>query len=206
MLPLILLLLLRSPCQLSWLLVWLICWGMCCALLFLCLCLSCSYHYLLSDDVQGSSPKSDTDAPILRLPALPVLVVEFLYLLFDLLTPPPPWFDSAILHVGLILTEPADVTMRVMQPELMEEHLVALGMYKNLPLLGCISFPFVQLFPELFMFSCSVRIVLSYRPISLLIHLICPGTILSLMWPSCIILRLWHISAYCYFLPPLKCL
>ncbi|PBK90552.1 hypothetical protein ARMGADRAFT_1032546 [Armillaria gallica] len=54
---------------------------------------------LLGDDVHDSSPEPDEEAPVLR----------------------------AVLHPGLDVNEPADETLRVMQPHLMEEHLVTLG-------------------------------------------------------------------------------
>ncbi|KAK0462698.1 hypothetical protein IW261DRAFT_1428068 [Armillaria novae-zelandiae] len=69
---------------------------------------------LLGDDVRGSSPEPDDAGPVLRLPEIGV-------------APYKPGPD---------LSEPDDPALRVMQPELMEEHLVALGVYVSLPPLG----------------------------------------------------------------------
>ncbi|KAK0464106.1 hypothetical protein IW261DRAFT_1427410 [Armillaria novae-zelandiae] len=69
---------------------------------------------LLRDDVRGSSPEPDDARPVLRL------------------------LDTAVAphRPGLDLSEPDDPTLRVMQPELMEDHLVTLGVYGSLPSLG----------------------------------------------------------------------
>ncbi|KAK0471651.1 hypothetical protein IW261DRAFT_1571709 [Armillaria novae-zelandiae] len=69
---------------------------------------------LLGDDVRGSSPEPDDACPILRL------------------------LDTAVAphRPGPDLSEPDDPTLRVMQPELMEDHLVTLGVYGSLPSLG----------------------------------------------------------------------
>ncbi|KAK0482475.1 hypothetical protein IW261DRAFT_1418038 [Armillaria novae-zelandiae] len=69
---------------------------------------------LLGDDVRGSLPEPDDAGPVLRLPEIGV-------------APYKPGPD---------LSEPDDPALRVMQPELMEEHLVALGVYVSLPPLG----------------------------------------------------------------------
>ncbi|KAK0459873.1 hypothetical protein IW261DRAFT_1578384 [Armillaria novae-zelandiae] len=69
---------------------------------------------LLGDDVRGSSPEPDDARPVLCL------------------------LDTAVAphRPGPDLSEPDDPTLRVMQPELMEDHLVTLGMYGSLPSLG----------------------------------------------------------------------
>ncbi|SJL08158.1 uncharacterized protein ARMOST_11521 [Armillaria ostoyae] len=68
---------------------------------------------LLGDNLLCSqSPEVDADAPVSRLP------------------------DTVPSTSGVDLSEPADVTLRVMQPQLMEEHLVTLGAYLELPPLG----------------------------------------------------------------------
>ncbi|KAK0474391.1 hypothetical protein IW261DRAFT_1568743 [Armillaria novae-zelandiae] len=69
---------------------------------------------LLGDDVRGSSPEPDDARPILHL------------------------LDTAVAphRPGPDLSEPDDPTLRVMQPELMEDHLVTLGVYGSLPSLG----------------------------------------------------------------------
>ncbi|KAK0474289.1 hypothetical protein IW261DRAFT_1423161 [Armillaria novae-zelandiae] len=69
---------------------------------------------LLGDDVRGSSPEPDDAGPVLCLPEIGV-------------APYKPGPD---------LSEPDDPALRVMQPELMEEHLVALGVYVSLLPLG----------------------------------------------------------------------
>ncbi|KAK0485404.1 hypothetical protein EDD18DRAFT_1111549 [Armillaria luteobubalina] len=69
---------------------------------------------LLGDDVCGSLPEPDDAGPVLCLPKIGV-------------TPYKPWPD---------LSKPDDPALQVMQPELMEEHLVTLGVYVSLPLLG----------------------------------------------------------------------
>ncbi|KAK0471416.1 hypothetical protein IW261DRAFT_1572107 [Armillaria novae-zelandiae] len=69
---------------------------------------------LLRDDVRGSSPEPDNARPILCL------------------------LDTAVAphRPGPDLSEPDDPTLQVMQPELMEDHLVTLGVYGSLPSLG----------------------------------------------------------------------
>ncbi|KAK0502616.1 hypothetical protein EDD18DRAFT_1347252 [Armillaria luteobubalina] len=69
---------------------------------------------LLGDDVCGSLPEPDDAGPVLCLPKIGV-------------TPYKPGPD---------LSKPDDPALQVMQPELMEEHLVTLGVYVSLPLLG----------------------------------------------------------------------
>ncbi|KAK0465812.1 hypothetical protein IW261DRAFT_1574739 [Armillaria novae-zelandiae] len=69
---------------------------------------------LLGDDMHGSSPEPDDAHPILCL-------------LDTTVAPHRPGPD---------LSEPDDPTLQVMQPELMEDHLVTLGVYGSLPLLG----------------------------------------------------------------------
>ncbi|KAK0477663.1 hypothetical protein IW261DRAFT_1566010 [Armillaria novae-zelandiae] len=69
---------------------------------------------LLGDDIQSSSPEPDDAHHILHLPDTTV-------------APHRPGPD---------LSEPDDPTLWVMQPELMEDHLVTLGVYGSLPSLG----------------------------------------------------------------------
>ncbi|KAK0486532.1 hypothetical protein IW261DRAFT_1559957 [Armillaria novae-zelandiae] len=66
---------------------------------------------LLGDDVRGSSPEPDDARPVLRL------------------------LDTAVAphRPGRISASLDDPTLRVMQPELMEDHLVTLGVYGSLP-------------------------------------------------------------------------
>ncbi|KAK0474442.1 hypothetical protein IW261DRAFT_1568825 [Armillaria novae-zelandiae] len=77
--------------------------------------LSSDLATLLGDDVRESSPEDDANAPVLHLPD-PV--------------------GSSLRHI-IDVTEPKDPALRVMQPALMEDHLVMLGVYPDsLPPLG----------------------------------------------------------------------
>ncbi|KAK0477308.1 hypothetical protein IW261DRAFT_1421020 [Armillaria novae-zelandiae] len=77
--------------------------------------LSSDLATLLGDDVRESSPEDDANAPVLCLPD-PV--------------------GSSLRHI-IDVTEPKDPALRVMQPALMEDHLITLGVYPDsLPPLG----------------------------------------------------------------------
>ncbi|KAK0215696.1 hypothetical protein IW262DRAFT_1465408 [Armillaria fumosa] len=69
---------------------------------------------LLGDDVHGSSLEPDENAPVLRLPET----------------------GGATTRGGPDLSEPDDLALHVMQPALMEDHLITLGVYASLLLLG----------------------------------------------------------------------
>ncbi|KAK0481167.1 hypothetical protein EDD18DRAFT_1363115 [Armillaria luteobubalina] len=67
---------------------------------------------LLGDNVRASSPEGDTDTPMLRLP------------------------DVFVSQHDADTTDPEDPALHTMQPALMEDHLITLGVYESLPPLG----------------------------------------------------------------------
>ncbi|KAK0462186.1 hypothetical protein IW261DRAFT_1576429 [Armillaria novae-zelandiae] len=76
---------------------------------------------LLGDDIRASSPEDNVDTPVLCLPD------EFAY----------------VFHLYVVdtqhdanTTDPEDPALHTMQPALMEDHLIAFGVYESLPPLG----------------------------------------------------------------------
>ncbi|KAK0479774.1 hypothetical protein IW261DRAFT_1564433 [Armillaria novae-zelandiae] len=67
---------------------------------------------LLGDDIRVSSPEDNVDTPVLRLP------------------------DEFATQHDANTTDPKDPALHTMQPALMEDHLIALGVYESLPPLG----------------------------------------------------------------------
>ncbi|KAK0490211.1 hypothetical protein IW261DRAFT_1555370 [Armillaria novae-zelandiae] len=67
---------------------------------------------LLGDDIRASSPEDNIDTPVLRLP------------------------DEFATQHDANTTDPEDPALHTMQPALMEDHLIALGVYESLPPLG----------------------------------------------------------------------
>ncbi|KAK0476020.1 hypothetical protein IW261DRAFT_1421814 [Armillaria novae-zelandiae] len=67
---------------------------------------------LLGDDIRASSPEDNVDTPVLRLP------------------------DEFATQHDANTTDPEDPALHTMQPALMEDHLIALGVYESLLPLG----------------------------------------------------------------------